>query len=506
MGIACNNESSLPEDKAFSADSFSELDRTIFLGNEFMKNTLKEDDIRPFFTTILFDSLTEESSDKVKTRHFFKWFEMATSSSKKILSTLNNDLIKQSFKDKAAEEAPEHFNINEIPNLPQEISFAEQGLRNYFANSPLHFESRVLKGPPCVFRWTAWMVMSGLPINRPAIYYQNLLSYELPEEAEVQIQKDLTRTLDEDYFMINEVKSSMYRVLKALTILDKEMSYVQGINYIVGYLLVISNRNEIDTFYFMMCLFSTTFANKFGMRGFYLSGFPLQEACNSVFEKRFNALFPDLKRHFDNVGMVPQLWVAPWMQMIFVNYFPNDVLLRIWDCFFIYGIPFLISFCLSVTEHLKTNLLSQKDLPEIQNLFKDLNPTTKLEADDLDYDIEELITNALNKYKITLKDIEDELRSKGGNYTFEYKYEYKKIKPYYAAFTNINTNINTNTNYHSNKNNYNSNYNFMNKGLTYDNYNKTDESCEDIEDENINDNENSHIQDLIRKSQFMQFS
>ena len=101
--------------------------------------------------------------------------------------------------------------------------------------------------------------MSGIPINRPYIYYYNLLTYDLNEENEIQIKKDLNRTIESKYFNIEDFKESLYRILKAISILDKEMSYVQGINFIVGFLLVITNRNENDTFYFIMALFSYNF-------------------------------------------------------------------------------------------------------------------------------------------------------------------------------------------------------------------------------------------------------
>ena len=439
MGILCTKQ--LPHSKTLTTISYSKLDKLIFVVHNYINDQITENQLIKLFPLINIKDLNEEKNNTRKKRHYNKWYEMALSKSNKILSQLSlNEIIKtienENENEKENKENKKENNLSLLEKISlsiEEISNSEQGLRNYYISNPIHFESRIFKSPPLIFRWLSWLIMSGIPINRPYIYYYNLLTYDLNEESEIQIQKDLNRTIESKYFNIEDFKESLYRILKAISILDKEMSYVQGINFIVGFLLVISNRNENDTFYFIMALFSYTFAFKFGIRGFYLENFPLIHSCIKVFEIRFKKYFLNVFNHFEKIGVPYICWITPWIQMIYVNVFPNKDLLRIWDCFFCIGIPFLISFGLSIVELIQNDVLEINDLTQIQEYFKLFNPEIKNNFKNkekkIEYDIEFLINNSIKKYNINEDEISEVLQNDFKDYKIEYSYDYKKIKP-----------------------------------------------------------------------------
>ena len=438
MGILCSEK--IHHAKSFTSISYSKLDKIIFIVQNYMNDEITENQLIKLFPLINIEDLKKEKNNPTKKRHYKKWYEMALSKSNKIFSQLSLietiKTIEEENKENEENKKEKEENITLLEKILlsiEEISNSEQGLRNYYISNPLHFESRVFKSPPLIFRWLSWLIMSGIPINRPYIYYYNLLTYDLNEESEIQIQKDLNRTIESKYFNIENFKESLYRILKAISILDKEMSYVQGINFIVGFLLVISNRNENDTFYFIMALFSYTFAFKFGIRGFYLENFPLVHSCIKIFENRFKKYFLNVFNHFEKIGVPYICWISPWMQMIYVNVFPNKELLRIWDCFFCIGIPFLISLGLSIVELIEKDVLEINDLSQIQEFFKLLNPEIKNNFKNkekkIEYDIENLINNAIKKYNINEEEIREVLQNDFKDYKIEYSYDYKRIKP-----------------------------------------------------------------------------
>ena len=438
MGILCSEK--IHHAKSFTSISYSKLDKIIFIVQNYMNDEITENQLIKLFPLINIEDLKKEKNNPTKKRHYKKWYEMALSKSNKIFSQLSLietiKTIEEENKENEENKKEKEENITLLEKILlsiEEISNSEQGLRNYYISNPLHFESRVFKSPPLIFRWLSWLIMSGIPINRPYIYYYNLLTYDLNEESEIQIQKDLNRTIESKYFNIENFKESLYRILKAISILDKEMSYVQGINFIVGFLLVISNRNENDTFYFIMALFSYTFAFKFGIRGFYLENFPLVHSCIKIFENRFKKYFLNVFNHFEKIGVPYICWISPWMQMIYVNVFPNKELLRIWDCFFCIGIPFLISLGLSIVELIEKDVLEINDFSQIQEFFKLLNPEIKNNFKNkekkIEYDIENLINNAIKKYNINEEEIREVLQNDFKDYKIEYSYDYKRIKP-----------------------------------------------------------------------------
>ena len=504
--------------KNFSILSYSELDKILFLIYIYMNNKIAKEKILSIFPEIDFTLIENEKNNKIKNRHFFKWFDMAFNQNiKSLMDLFSDDLILYIQNEKKSYNFEKEKNINEVnnnitnnntniikndnfflledqvPNTNQEISISEQGLRNFYISDPEHFKSRVLKAPPAYFRWLSWIILSGISINRPFVYYRNLLTYDLSEETEKQIQKDITRTVQNSISNIEEIKKSMYRILKALAIIDKEMSYVQGINFIVSFLLINSKGNEIDTFYIILAIFSKTFNNKFGMRGFYLENFPLIHVYIKIYENHCKKLFPKFIQHINKISLPMISWLSPWFQMIFVNVFPNDILLRIWDCFFIYGISFLISFALSVTEIVQKNIIKITDLTQIQEYLKLLNTDIKNNFLDKDqkitYDIENLINNAIKKYNIDIKEIDEEIVKTYSNYNNKFFYNYKNIKKNYSYLSNYITKETKETKINEEEEEEENENNEMN--LNKNNISNNDDLIKNKDNNEINNNNNN---------------
>jgi hypothetical protein len=527
---------------------YSELDKILFLIYIYMNNKITKEKILNIFPELDFSSIEKEKNNKIKNRHFFKWFDMAFNKNiKSLMDLYTDDLIIYIQNERESYNFENEKNINDInnniknnnnilknenfflledqvPNTNQEISLSEQGLRNFYLTDPEHFKNRVLKAPPSNFRWLSWIILSEIPINRPFVYYRNLLTYDLPEETEKQIQKDIVRTIQTPISNIEDIKKSMYRILKALAIIDKEMSYVQGINFIVSFLLINSKRNEIDTFYIILAIFSKTYNQKFGMRGFYLENFPLIHVYIKIYENHCKKLFPKFIQHINKISLPMISWLSPWFQMIFINVFPNDIVLRIWDCFFIFGNSFLISFALSVTEIVHKSIIKITDLTQIQEYLKLLNTDIKnnfLDKDKkINYDIENLINNAIKKYFIDIKEIDEELLKNYPNYNNKYFYNYKKIKKndsYLSNYINILTKEtkineeeeeeeNENNEKNLNKNNISNNEDLINNKenneIINKLYNNNNENNIDIIDNNFEDSN----EEMESKDSFEDFS
>ena len=432
MGI-CYAEKARLTKKEFSGELYSNFDKIIFLQKFFMENNLTKEEISPFFTTIIFEQILEEKIYKTKYNRFFKWIEKAFFPYNNLLTSLKKESVlktlnieKNKILKKQAENE-ENSTYSEIPNFSQDISISEQGLRNYYFSNQLHFENRIIKSPPASFRWTSWIISSGVPISRPAIYYTNLLTYDLPEKVEDQIQKDLDRTTRKDDINYKEKISSLYRLLRAMATLDKDMGYTQGMNFLVYYLLDISNRNEIDVFYLLMTIFSRTFSKKFGMRGFFIEGFPLLYCCTDIFDRKLNNFLPVVHKHIKKLNLENFFWISFWMQQIYTLIFPKEVLLRIWDYFFVYGINFLISLGISIIDYFQEEILKIKDIVEFQEFFKFVNKKGE-KKDSIEYDIEKILKNSIEKYFITIEEIENELKNKFPNFNNDFSYDYKSIE------------------------------------------------------------------------------
>jgi len=420
MGM-CN--SVMPQTR--NIDIIHELDKNIILVHSFMKNKLNNEQIQHYFSSLLYYQLLEEKSDEIKTRRFYKWIDMSTKSQKLLFSVETNQIINSLERQKKEEKDQIKHKIY-FKN--KRISYTENGLRFYYNKNKNTFENRVMKGPPGIFRWISWIIISKLPDKRSHHYYEKLVNNKITKKKKIEILSAIEDTIEEKGFMVNEIKASLFRLLKSLNAIDHEIVFIRSITYILGYLLIISNNDELNIYYFMISLLSKTFSDKFGIRSFYTQDQTLLVACNSVFKKYLKKYFPELSEHFAKIKLPFYSWISLWIQMIYINVFPNYLVQRVWDHFLIYGISFLLSLGLSIVEYFYEDLINCDSQEEILEFFKKLNPNLKSSykrIETLDYNIEELISNALKKYPITNEEINSKLKNLFSNYNNNYKYIYK---------------------------------------------------------------------------------
>jgi len=406
-------------------DIIHELDKNIILVHSFMKNKLNNEQIQHYFSSLLYYQLLEEKSDEIKTRRFYKWIDMSTKSQKLLFSVETNQIINSLERQKKEEKDQIKHKIY-FKN--KRISYTENGLRFYYNKNKNTFENRVMKGPPGIFRWISWIIISKLPDKRSHHYYEKLVNNKITKKKKIEILSAIEDTIEEKGFMVNEIKASLFRLLKSLNAIDHEIVFIRSITYILGYLLIISNNDELNIYYFMISLLSKTFSDKFGIRSFYTQDQTLLVACNSVFKKYLKKYFPELSEHFAKIKLPFYSWISLWIQMIYINVFPNYLVQRVWDHFLIYGISFLLSLGLSIVEYFYEDLINCDSQEEILEFFKKLNPNLKSsykKIETLDYNIEELISNALKKYPITNEEINSKLKNLFSNYNNNYKYIYK---------------------------------------------------------------------------------
>ena len=57
--------------------------------------------------------------------------------------------------------------------------------------------------------------------------------------------------MEENKLFNKEINESLYRILRAMALIDQEMSYCQGMNFICGFMLLVGEGNEIDSFFFI---------------------------------------------------------------------------------------------------------------------------------------------------------------------------------------------------------------------------------------------------------------
>ena len=512
----------------------NDIDKIILLINSYIKNKLSDEKIKTFLSDLLYYQVVLEKSDFVKSNRFTKWLKM--SSLLKMLPFSNdiNSIMNSINKKKIIENTNEKNNYLKynifFKKGMKEISYTEIGLRNYYIKNKLKFESRMIKSPPSIFRWCSWLVLSKTDINRAYSYFEKILEIKINKKKHMQIVNILNDIIKEKCTKLNLIKSCLFRLLKSIIILDPDIFFLKEISYILTFLIIVSNFDEINIFYMMISLFSGNESKKFGLKGFFIKEKPLLNICYKIFEKNFQNFFPELDEHLKQHNIQINSSIENWLQICYINVFSIIYIVRIWDYFLLKGISFLINLGLSLVENFYEDLMNLNNEQDLMIFFKKLNPDKFNMNSEIEFNIEEILSNAIKKYKITNEEIYQELTKTYPEYKYEFEYDYKNISEQETKILNneesdeerLSTvdrcgspkNINNNCLYHldslinkgypdlEENNNDDIELSISQKNVFGENNCLTEDSFEDIEDEN-NFNLHEHMKDLKNKQKYL---
>jgi len=195
----------------------------------------------------------------------------------------------------------------------------------------------------------------------------NLFLNKAKNDYNIQIDKDLTRTFPEKKDQTPQNLEMLKNLLIYASSLIKD-GYCQGFNFIVGFILKVTNFDEIKSYYFLKNILPL-------IKGYFEQGFPLLKKNISSFYKLFNKLFPKLLKHFNEQDVYSQFWVGKWFQTLFILSFPFEESCYIWDILLIKGFDFCIYLSLAIIYYLENELLKLEDSSDIISFLKNyLNP------------------------------------------------------------------------------------------------------------------------------------
>ncbi|OMJ71582.1 hypothetical protein SteCoe_30175 [Stentor coeruleus] len=224
----------------------------------------------------------------------------------------------------------------------------------------------MISGPPNNRRWDLWKTffsVKSFPSYHALPIIQNASSDI--------ILKDLGRTFpnlayfDKEKFG-NYGQNALYRILSKFATQYPKVGYCQGMNYIVGFLLLVSGSREDEVF-----LLFTRLCEEFNL--FDVFSEDMREikknlwVFDRIFEKKFNELF----FHFNEEEVTNDMWVFKWFLSIFTTCLPINAIVRVWDFIIVKGLKGIYQIALGIVSLLQSELL-KSDLAEILVVFNKL--------------------------------------------------------------------------------------------------------------------------------------
>ena len=217
-------------------------------------------------------------------------------------------------------------------------------------------------GFPPNMRLFIWDIIISVKYNQNKIFnleeesknYKNFLKKIRPNP---QIEKDVHRTFIRDEEKTPNNIQILKNVLNCINSYSQS-GYCQGMNYIVAFLLKISNYNEVMTFYFFRNILDD-------IKGYFEEGFPLLNKNVEIFESYFRELYPKIYKHFKKHEIINEFYITKWLQTLLTLFLPFEELSIIWDVLLIRGFDFIIFICLAFFDFIEDNLLKLKESADI---------------------------------------------------------------------------------------------------------------------------------------------
>ncbi|KAL2895955.1 EVI5-like protein [Bienertia sinuspersici] len=254
--------------------------------------------------------------------------------------------------------------------------------KHYVRRKPLVVKRRIRKGIPDCLRGLVWQLISGsrdLLLMNPGVYEQ-LVIYET-SASELDIIRDISRTFPSHVFFQQRHgpgQRSLYNVLKAYSVYDRDVGYVQGMGFVAGLLLLY--MSEEDAFWLLVALLKG--AVHAPMEGLYLSGLPLVQQYLFQFDLLVKEHMPKLGEHFSQEMINPSMYASQWFITVFSYSFPFHLALRIWDVFLYEGVKVVFRVGLALLKSCHDDLIKlpfEKLIQALRNFPEEvMDPNTLL--------------------------------------------------------------------------------------------------------------------------------
>ena len=140
------------------------------------------------------------------------------------------------------------------------------------------------------------------------------------------------------------------------------MGYTQGVNFVVGYLLLMG-YSEADTFW----MFAHLAMNKnYLLLGLYEDGFPLTNIYTLIFKNILKRVDPTLFNHlYSNLMLDESVWIFKWFITYYIYSFPLEIIKYVWDVVIELGGLGLVYFAIALVTHLRLFFLKSEDSCDI---------------------------------------------------------------------------------------------------------------------------------------------
>ncbi|XDA80049.1 hypothetical protein R6Z07_010201 [Ovis aries] len=240
----------------------------------------------------------------------------------------------------------------------------------------------------------------------PDISYKELLKQLTAQQHAILV--DLGRTFPTHPYFSTQLGAgqlSLFNLLKAYSLLDKEVGYCQGISFVAGVLLLhMSEEQAFEMLKFLMY--------DLGFRKQYRPDMMSLQIQMYQLSRLLHDYHRDLYNHLEENEISPSLYAAPWFLTLFASQFPLGFVARVFDIIFLQGTEVIFKVALSLLSNQETLIMECENFENIVEFLKitlpDMNSS---EMEKIITQVFEMdISKQLHAYEVEYHVLQDELQ------------------------------------------------------------------------------------------------
>ncbi|XP_052655721.1 EVI5-like protein isoform X4 [Harpia harpyja] len=225
----------------------------------------------------------------------------------------------------------------------------------------------IRKGIPHHFRAIVWQLLcsaTDMPVKNQ---YSELLKMSSP--CEKLIRRDIARTYPEHEFFKGQDslgQEVLFNVMKAYSLVDREVGYCQGSAFIVGLLLMQMPEEEA------FCVF-VRLMQEYRLRELFKPSMAELGLCIYQFEYMLQEQLPELNIHFRSQSFLTSMYASSWFLTLFLTTFPLPVATRVFDIFMYEGLEIVFRVGMALLQFNQAELI-QLDMEGMSQYFQKVIP------------------------------------------------------------------------------------------------------------------------------------
>ena len=190
---------------------------------------------------------------------------------------------------------------------------------------------------PKKHRPTIWMKWSGaeeMKEEKGDSYYSSLQKQSPEEKVMKQIELDIPRTCPQHKHFLHETsagREQLRHVLYAYAVHNKDLGYLQSMNFIAAQLLLVT-ENEEQTFWIL-----TAIVERMLGEGFYTGRLGKLLKSIDTFSALVAEKLPQVSQKLDKVGLNISFRVPNWFLCMYFNSLKSEITTRAWDMVFFHA-------------------------------------------------------------------------------------------------------------------------------------------------------------------------